>query len=93
MTDVASGFLTAGALAEAVSRTYAIVSPALRIARHFEQITTRPWRGSVDVKFTRVRSARTTFTDEIVVPQTGHTAGYSSVYSASLSRTSALSSR
>jgi len=42
MTDVASGFLTAGALAEAVSRTYAIVSPALRIARHFEQITTRP---------------------------------------------------
>jgi len=67
---------------------YAIVSVALSIARHFGQITARPWRGSVDVKLTRTRSKRTTFTDEIVVPQTGHTAEYSRAYSASLSRTS-----
>src|SRR5688572_18170011 len=56
-------------------------------------MTTRPWRGSVEVKFTRERSSRTTFTVEIVVPQTGQTAGYSSAYSASLSRTSWPSSR
>lgn len=65
-----------------------MVRPALKIARHLEQITTRPCRGSVDVKFTRVRRILTTFTVEIVVPQTGHRAGYSSAYSASLSRTS-----
>jgi len=69
------------------------VRPALRITRHFGQITARPWRGSIDVKLTRARSNRTTLTVLIVVPHTGQTAGYSRAYSASLSRTSSPSLR
>ena len=64
---------------------------ALRITRHLGQMTTRPWRGSVDVKLTRERSIRTTFTALMLVPHTGHTHEYSSAYSASLSRTSSVS--
>jgi len=63
------------------------------MTRHLGQITQRPCLGSVDVKLTRTRSNRTTLTVLIVVPQTGHTAGYSRAYSASLSRTSSPSLR
>ena len=45
------------------------------------------------MKLTRARRNRTTLTVLIVVPQTGHTAGYSRAYSASLSRTSSPSLR
>ncbi len=48
----------------------------------------RPCRGSVDVKFTRERSRRTTLTLRRVLAQDGQTAAYSKVYSASLSLSS-----
>ena len=66
---------------------YVIDRVALKIVLQFGQITTLPWRGSVDVKFTRVRSSRITFTVLSVPRQEGQTAAYSSLYSASLSRT------
>jgi hypothetical protein len=54
--------------------------------RQIGQASTRPRRGSVETKFTRVRSSRMTLTVLIVSLQLGHVAVYSSVYSASLSR-------
>jgi hypothetical protein len=66
-------------------------SAALKMARQSGQMITWPWRGSVDVKLTRVRRSLTTFTVEMVPPQTGQPAVYSSMYSASLSRTSRFS--
>src|SRR5437588_10041917 len=54
--------------------------------RHAGQARTRPRRGSVETKFTRVRRSRITLRVLMVSPHRGHEAAYSSVYSASLSR-------
>ena len=42
------------------------------------QVAARPRRGSVEVKFTRDRSMRTTFSVRMVLLQAGHTTGVSS---------------
>ena len=65
---------------------YATVRAALKIVLQIGQITTRPCRGSVDVKFTRVRRIRITLRVLRVRRQDGQMAGYSRAYSASLLR-------
>jgi hypothetical protein len=58
---------------------YRFVSSAGRIAWHFGQATTRPRRGSVDVKFTWSRSNRTAFNVVTISLQCGHFTGDSSL--------------
>jgi hypothetical protein len=48
------------------------------MVRHFGQASTRPRRGRVDVKFTLVRSIRTTRSSEIISSQRPHRTGISS---------------
>ena len=64
-------------------RCLQVGSSAGRIARQFGHATTRPRRGSVEVKLTWSRRSLTAFSEVMVSPQCGHLTADSSRYTAS----------
>lgn len=76
----------------ALSARHVTVNSALTMARQWGHMNTRPRRGRVDTKFTRVRNNRATLSVLTSWPQRGQIAGYSRVNSASLSRDASPSS-